>query len=106
MPLITSSESKVCLIGKALILSAEFYDMNDTLTDPSIVKFILYDYNWKKISETVLNNTYRTGLGKYAYTLIPTEPTVGKYFNYEWYGEIGGLPSIERKKIYPVMTRD
>ena len=84
------------LSGNTIRLEAIFTDFSGTATNPDIVKFILYDYAHNKISEITLgtNNRLSTGIYYADYT-IPTDSS-GKTFYYEFYGEIGGKPSLSR----------
>ena len=77
---------------------AKFYDFDDKLVDPSLVKMIFYDYKQNKMSEHVLAPANRVSVGSYffdyTFEIAPKE-----IIYYEWYSEIDSKVSLYRDKI-------
>lgn len=88
--------------GNTIILNAEFYNENDILIDPSIVKVIIYNQSYEKIHELSDIAINKIGIGKYSCN-YRTE-NVPQYIYYEWYAEIDGNPSLIRDKIRTVFV--
>lgn len=84
------------LCGNTIRIQATFKDFNKQLVDPQITKFIIYDCKYNKLNEYVLSNTNRLSQGIYYYDYITCSTENGKKIIYEFYGEIGGKPSINR----------
>lgn len=77
--------------GNTVRLKATFKDFDGILIDPTIIKVIIYDYKYQKISEYV---PIKTGVG--TYILNYTTPQEEQRIIYEWYSEIQGSPSLKR----------
>ncbi len=84
--------------GDTIKLTCTFVNFNDAPVDPTEVKIIIYDATYTKISETILDNTHRTGTGTYFYNYIADVDKDTKII-YEWYGTIEGTPSIKRGSL-------
>lgn len=67
-----------------------WYDWNEQPTNPSLVKFRLYDGDDMIVDGSATNN----GTGKYFYDYTPT--IANKKLIWEWYGEIDGTPNVKR----------
>jgi hypothetical protein len=80
--------------GNTVRLSCHFYDVDGVLTNPTLVKVIIYDYRYNKMEEFTLDSSYQISTGVYFYD-FQTSIEERRYI-YEWYGTIGGLPSIKR----------
>lgn len=91
------TSKNVFLCGDTVRIKAKFTDFDGVNIDPDIVKLIIYNKNYTKLSEYVLTsaNKIDTGIWYYDYT-IPMEH-IDRYFFYEFYGEIGGKPFINRE---------
>lgn len=83
------------LRGNAAKFEAEFTDWDDAtlMTDPEIVKFIVYDLKWNKVEEIILGAENRLSEGTFFCFYTPTKS--GSFY-YEWYADISGLPSLYR----------
>ena len=79
--------------GNTVKFQGKFYDWEGNLTDPEIVKFIMYDRNYTKLEETILDAGNKVEVGVYELELVMD--TLG-YFVYEWYGEVGASPTLHR----------
>lgn len=87
----------VFLCGNTYRVKATFKDFDGQNVDPNIVKFILYDKKYEKINEYVLNSSNKISDGVWFYDYeIPMEH-IDRKFYYEFYGEIGGKPFINRE---------
>lgn len=83
--------------GNTVRLQCKFYDYEGNLINPSFVKIVFYDYQYNKTFEQTLDAKYRLATGIYFYD-YRTE-FVEKRYIYEFYGLIGGLPSIKRSEF-------
>lgn len=85
-------------IGNTLRLEATFNDWDNQtlLTDPTLIKLVIYDIRFTKLAEYVLSEQNRLSLGKYYYFYTPS--SVGTYY-YEWYADIDGMPSLDRNQF-------
>lgn len=88
--------SNTYLSGNTIRIKATFYDFDNQLVNPQIVKFILYDSKYNKIDEYMLSDSNRVGVGVYFYDYITQVEQKCNKIYYEFYGEIGGKPSINR----------
>lgn len=80
--------------GTTVRLKCTFKDFNDEKVDPAIVKLIIYNEKYEKESE---HQPQKKDVGEYFFDYVTdTNPRV---INYEWYGEIDGLPSIQRDRF-------
>lgn len=85
------------LIGNTLRIVATFYDFDKKLTEPQLVIFKLYDHKYNKTEEIVLGANNRISEGVYYYDhIINADVMQNMKFFYEFYGEIGGKPSLNR----------
>ena len=80
--------------GNTVRLTCKFYDPNGFLTSPQSVRLSIYDYRYRKISEFNLTTENLLSEGTYYYDFA-TDMEEKKYI-FEWYGLIGGFPSIKR----------
>lgn len=82
--------------GSTVRLSASFYDFNEKLVDPDILKLIFYNYKYEIINEIALGTQNRLSVGKYYYD-YKTENSLDKdHVIYEWNADIQGNISIKR----------
>ena len=81
------------LTGNTIKFSVIFKDWDEQNVDPSIIKFIIYDSEFKKINEFLIGSENKIDIGSYYVLYIPEAEG---YFYYEWYAEIDGYPSLER----------
>jgi hypothetical protein len=83
--------------GNTVRFSCEFRDFADTLADPSLIKFKIYNQKYEIVQEvSVSSSANKQSTGKYFYDYtIPTQYANQKLI-YEWYGEVGGNPSLDR----------
>lgn len=88
--------NKYYLMGNTLRIIARFRDFDNKLTDPQLVKFILYDHRYNKIEEHVLSDANRIEKGIYFYDYVINNDNKSRTYYYEFYGEIGGKPSLNR----------
>jgi len=90
--------ASIYLKGNTIRVQATFADFDGNATDPEVIKFITYDNKYTKLSEITLSsaNKVDTGIYYYDYT-IPNN--VGKSYYYEFYGEIGGNPTLNRREF-------
>jgi hypothetical protein len=88
--------------GNTVRIEAEFKNFTGAYIDPTVVKFIIYDQTYVKMSETALTvgNRQETGKWFYDFTLPVMSSGSKKGILYcEWYGEIDGKPSIKRETL-------
>ena len=84
-------------LGNTIRLTGTFKDFDNVIPiKPEVVKFIVYDASFVKLSETVVSDANSPALGTYRYYYTPD--TVGR-LTYEWYCEKDGLPSLKRTMI-------
>lgn len=79
--------------GNTVRFNAEFYDFDGQLIDPAVIRFIVYDNRWAKLSETSIGAADRKEVGKYFYDYITITSGI---FYFEWYAEINSYPSLKR----------
>ena len=84
----------VYLTGSTVRLSAKFTDVEGNPKNPDTVKVILYDFRFNKIDEYVLGEENHIDVGEYVFDYIA--PMMERKIHFEFYGEIGGNPVIER----------
>lgn len=89
-------ESSVYQSGNTIFIEAEFYDINNNLCDPDIVKINFYDEHLIKTLEAIPT---KLTIGKYRYSYKSAECTTNNSIVYEIYGEISGLPTLKRRKL-------
>ena len=82
--------------GDTIRFRADFYDFDDTLIDPDVVKFKLYDSNYTIISEITLGSVNKISTGKYFYDYLSSVDDKDNIFIAEMYGEINSNVSIIR----------
>jgi hypothetical protein len=85
----------IYLTGNTVRLEAEFRNLQGQLIDVDFPKLIIYDYKYNKIAEYPLTASNKSGTGKYFYNYETSESP--KKLIYEFYGELDGLPTIDRK---------
>lgn len=81
--------------GNTVRLLGEFYDFNGELKDPQLIKVVIYDYKYNIVDTVPIGDANRLSVGKYYYD-FSTKKESDKYI-YEWYGEIDGNPSLDRR---------
>lgn len=86
--------------GNTVRLTCEFYDFDNEIKDPNIIKIKLYD-NKFNVTDEILN-IQRVDTGRYYYDYITDVDSANKKHYYEWYAEIDGVPSLKRSSF---MTR-
>lgn len=80
--------------GNTVRFECDFYDFNDSLVEPQLIKIVIYNNKYQSIFDEVLGVNNRKEVGKYFYDYI-TEKKEQKLY-YEWYAEIDGKPSLKR----------
>ncbi len=80
--------------GNTVRLTCKFYDPNGFLTSPTSVRLTIYDYRYRKLDEFTINEANQLSAGTYFFDFT-TDSAEQKYI-FEWYGLIGGFPSIKR----------
>lgn len=85
------------LTGNTVRLTCSFKDFKGEFTDPTTVKFIIYDNKYNIMSETILSDGNRESIGSYFYDYT-TESERGTWY-FEFYGEISGNPAVQRGTI-------
>lgn len=87
---------KKVLSGSTIRFEATFKNFSKQLTDPELVKFIIYTDKYDKIDEFSAN---KLSLGKFYYDYTVNAIDSGKTFIGEMYGEINGKPSLDREQF-------
>lgn len=80
--------------GNTVRLMAKFLDWEDADVAPELVKLVLYTTTFDKLEEFSVTDTLPDGA--YYYDLQHHE---ARSLIYEWYGEIGGTPSLQRGRL-------
>jgi len=81
--------------GNTIYLEAMFFNRNNQLYNPDLVKIIFYDINQEEIKEVTLDESYKLSTGIYQYKYkVNNEDEF-----YEWYVEFDGEPDLKRKRI-------
>ena len=81
--------------GNTIRMMCTFRDFDQALVDPDVVKVKLYDYRYQPVSDTVLGEQHRLGVGEYFYDYpIPSGPK--ERVHYEWYAEKDGTVALKR----------
>lgn len=89
------------LAGNTVRFYCDFYNFAKAKTDPSLIKFKIYDSKYELLEEISLNLvTSKISTGSYFYNFIVPMEYLNKRFYYEFYAEIEGLPSIYRDEFY------
>lgn len=86
----------IYLTGSTIRFQCTFNDFNNQKIDPQLIKLLLYNEKFVKVNEFILNSLNKLDTGVYFYDYITSESDNYKKFYYEFYGEIGGKPSINR----------
>lgn len=84
--------------GQTVRLSCEFNNFKGEPVDPEIVKVIIYDEKYNKITDYSLGANSKTDVGKYFFD-YKTDPNKEQRVYYEWYGEINGNPALKRSSF-------
>lgn len=79
----------------------KFYDWENQLADPTIVKLIIYDRNYAKLNEISIPPSSRLDVGSYYYDYVLEQTGI---FVYEWYAELDGKPSLQRNRFTVVQV--
>lgn len=98
--------SQIFLAGDTVRCKASFSDWDGIAADPDIVKWIIYDSDYTKIEEHTLSAANKLSAGVYAYDYTIPTSAIGKRFVYEFYGELGGKPSIDRDDFQVRFIKD
>lgn len=85
------------IIGDTIRCTVSFTNFLGQAVDPQLIKFITYDKWYNKLDEVSIGNQNKNSTGNYYYDFVIPSSEGEMY--YEWYGEIDGKPSIDRKKI-------
>ncbi|MBO0962390.1 hypothetical protein J1P26_22060 [Neobacillus sp. MM2021_6] len=86
------------IAGTAIRAVNTFYNFDGKPQDPQLVKFKVYDRSYKLLEDYILSDANKLSEGKYFYDYAtPDEPY--KSIILEFYGEIAGNKTIERKQI-------
>jgi hypothetical protein len=80
--------------GNTIRFECKFYDFNEQLVDPELVKIVIYNYKYEIVHDEILGINNKRTVGDYFHDYT-TELKAQKYY-YEWYGEINGKPSLKR----------
>lgn len=83
--------------GNTVRLECKFYDFENELVNPEIIKIIIYNSKYEVILNEFLNTNNSKGVGEYFYDYV-TEKKEQKLY-YEWFAEINGKPSIMRSQF-------
>lgn len=86
-----NNEIGVYQYGSTIRFEVTFYNFENEIVDPSLVKIKIYDYKYNVLLD-VIGTKLTVGKYQHDYTIPPKEQ---KLF-YEWYGEIDGKPSLKR----------
>jgi hypothetical protein len=89
--------------GDTIRLLCTFKDFADQLADPELINVKIYDQKYlviDTISVSTSSNKLSTGNFFLDYT-VPSQ-YIGQTLYYEWYAEIGGLPSLNRNSFQVV----
>lgn len=81
--------------GNTIRLLCIFEDFDGNRVNPNNVRITFYNYKYEKIQENVLSINNRQELGVYFFNYLTSKNSEQRII-YEWYGEIGGFPSIKR----------
>lgn len=90
------------IAGETICFTAIFRDWEKPdgslgdLIDPEIIRWILYDSNWRIIHEESIGTSHRSDIGKY--NIFYAIEKSGVYY-YEWWGEHNSLPIVERNRL-------
>ena len=90
--------SQIVVSGTAIRVVNTFYNFDNQPQDPDVVKFRVYDSSYKQLGDYILTEENRISEGKYFYDYV-TPSERNKTIILEFYGEISGNPTIERKQI-------
>lgn len=80
--------------GSTVRLECTFYNFENEIIDPSLVRVKVYDYKYNVILDEI-GTKITTGKYLYDFVIPPKEQKL----IYEWYGEIDGKPSIKRAEF-------
>lgn len=83
--------------GNTIRLEGSFFDFDNALIDPDVVKLIIYDFRYKVLETILMLPENKVGIGKYTYDYVTNDNEQLHY--YEWYGEINGKPNLKRGKF-------
>jgi hypothetical protein len=84
--------------GNRVKLSVKFENDEGVLTDPAIVKLIIYNYKYEIIDQHTIGDANRLNAGEYFYDYV-TDKSKNETIFYEWYGEIDGTPTLCRNSF-------
>jgi hypothetical protein len=89
--------------GDTIRLLCTFKDFADQLTDPSLINVKIYDQKYVVIETiSVPLSSNKISVGNYFYDYTIPSAYIGQTLYYEWYAEIGGLPSLNRNSFQVV----
>lgn len=82
--------------GNTVRLNCTFTDFSNQPVDPVNIKVRIYNQQYVLITDNILSAANRDDVGVYFYYYTIPMDYVNQKIVYEWYGEIGGFPSISR----------
>jgi hypothetical protein len=85
--------------GNTVRLHCTFTNFSGVPTDPSVIKVRVYDQKYNLIKDNILSSDNRDDVGVYFFDYTIPMDFVNQKIVYEWYGEIGGYPSLSRGKF-------
>lgn len=88
---------KSILTGNTVRLEAEFTNLEGQPIDPSFVRVVIYDKQYREILNTQLGEGNKTGVGKYFFNF--TTPINPSSYIYEFNGEMDGFPILDRARF-------
>lgn len=82
--------------GNTVRLNCQFTDFSNQPVDPSSIKVRIYTQQYNLISDNMVSSNNRDDVGVYFYDYTIPQEYANQKIVYEWYGEIGGFPSLQR----------
>jgi hypothetical protein len=73
---------EIYLSGNTIRIQATFTDFDDTATDPDVIKLIIYDSKYTKLSEYTLTSANKVSTGVYYYDYTTPTGTENKKYYY------------------------
>jgi hypothetical protein len=88
--------------GNTIRLLCTFKDFNQANVDPDLVKVVIYDQKYNML-QTITTNIIKSSVGNYYYDYTIPEDSRQKLY-YEFYGMIGGVPSLKRDSFKTIFA--
>lgn len=86
------------IAGSTVRIVNTFFNFDGKPQDPQLVKLKIYDRKYKVIQNINLSDGNKLETGKYFYDW-KTPSEIKERYIIEFYGEISGNPTIERKQL-------